>query len=290
MKETHKNEILSIKINFQVTETIKRFVYIHAILAEKVYLIDAGVADSIGQIQSALKEAGRDIDEIAAILLTHTHPDHIGSAAKIKEVVPQCSIYVAANEKEWLEHIDLQYQQRPIPNFYQLAGSSVVPDVLLQAGDVIPLEEDIVIEVMDCSGHSHGSIGYFWEAFGTMFSGDAIPAINDVPIFSSLSNSIKTIYRLQNKDNIRCIYSAWEECKCGDEIKTYLAWAGDMLTGISSAITQVMQTEEVDVTCSMSKYELVCETLGLSALQEHPLFIRSIKAGMQEYYDQSDLS
>lgn len=285
MKTKNGIEILPIKINFNVTADIKRFVNIHIILAEKVYLIDAGVSGAIEQIRSALQNAGRTTEEIGGILLTHTHPDHIGCVMQIKELAPQCKVYVSAAERGWLENIDLQYQQRPIPNFYMLSGASVQPDVLVRPGDVIVLEDDIKLEAIDCSGHSHGSLAYYWAEHGTIFTGDAIPAVNDIPIFSNLTHSIDTLRRLQNIDGINQIFSAWEECKHGATIKSHLAWAEDMLTGISTAISQVCQRTDACFTSFEDKHRMICKTLGLTALQEHPLFIRSIKAGIQEYYE-----
>lgn len=285
MKTKNGIEILPIKINFNVTADIKRFVYIYAILAEKVYLIDTGVAGAIEQIRSALQSAGRTMEEISGILLTHTHPDHIGCVSQIKEIVPQCKVYVSLNEKEWLENIDLQYRQRPIPNFYTLAGASARPDVLVQPGHVITLEDNIKIEALDCSGHSHGSLAYYLAEHGMIFTGDAIPAPDDAPIFSNLAHSIDTIRRLQSVVGIRHIFSAWEECIHGSTIKAYLASAKDRLAGISSAISEVCQRPDAFFSSTEDKHRVLCETLGLAALQEHPLFICSIKSGIQEYYN-----
>ncbi|MDL2233451.1 MBL fold metallo-hydrolase [Ruminococcaceae bacterium OttesenSCG-928-L11] len=217
-----KLQILEIKIIFNVTDKVERFVNVFAILGSKVYLIDAGVAGALEQISSALQTAGRSIKEIGTILLTHTHPDHIGCAKQIKGLVPQCKIYVSAKEKEWLEDIEVQYKERPIPNFHAIAGSSVQADALLHPGDSTALEDDIQLDVIDCSGHSHGSIGYLWKQKKVLFSGDAVPAVDDALIFSHLGNSIDTIHRLRELESLEVIYSAWEDSKQGAAIKDSL--------------------------------------------------------------------
>lgn len=195
-------DVLPIKIDFYVSETVKRFVYVHAIIGQRIYLVDAGVAGTLDQIGEALRQIGRSLDEVEAIMLTHTHPDHIGNLAQIKQVFPGCKVYAPAKESAWIENIDIQYEQRPIPNFYALAGSSVQPDVLVAAGDTVCFEENIRIEVIDFAGHSHGSVGYYWTDKQVLFSGDAIPISDEALIFSCLNDSLDSIERISKLDVI----------------------------------------------------------------------------------------
>lgn len=105
-----------IKIEFSITEKIKRFVYIYLITGKSCYLIDSGVKGSEKIISTYMKQIGRNIKEIKAIFLTHSHPDHIGGAAAIKEIT-NCTIYANDRTRRWSENIDLQFKERPIPNF-----------------------------------------------------------------------------------------------------------------------------------------------------------------------------
>lgn len=88
--------VKQIKINFHVTEQVRRFVYVYLNFREKY-------------------------------------------GAKI---------YASAGEIPWIENIDLQYAERPIPNFYQLAGKSVKVDYVVKNQDRICLADDLVIEVV----------------------------------------------------------------------------------------------------------------------------------------------
>ena len=75
-----------IRIDFQVTPEVQRYVFVYLLVGEKCCLIDAGVAGSEAVISAYMKKLGRDISEIKALFLTHAHPDHIGAAAAIKEI------------------------------------------------------------------------------------------------------------------------------------------------------------------------------------------------------------
>jgi glyoxylase-like metal-dependent hydrolase (beta-lactamase superfamily II) len=87
-------KVHQIKINFNVTPEISRFVYVYLIEGKNIYMIDSGVAGSERQIEDYLQEIGRDSSEIKAIFLTHAHPDHIGTAAYFKQKTG-CSIYAS---------------------------------------------------------------------------------------------------------------------------------------------------------------------------------------------------
>lgn len=114
--------VYQIKIDFYVTPEIKRYVYVYLITGKNCYLIDAGVAGSETVISRYMEELGRSITEIEAIFLTHVHPDHMGGAAEIKRL-SGCEVYASQLEKEWIENIETQARERPIPNFYTLVKS-----------------------------------------------------------------------------------------------------------------------------------------------------------------------
>ena len=58
-------------------------------------LIDTGFPGSTDKILSALKMIGKTPQDIKHILLTHAHPDHIGSAAALKQATG-ASVYAHA--------------------------------------------------------------------------------------------------------------------------------------------------------------------------------------------------
>ena len=150
-------KIHQIKIDFHVTEQISRFVYVYLLEADSLYLIDSGVFGCEKQIMDYLDSIGRNISDIKGIFLTHAHPDHIGSAAWFQEHTG-CKIYASEGEKRWIEDIDLQFKERPIPNFYQLAGKSSKVDVVVKDGDKIDLEDYVSVSVIRTAGHLVGGL------------------------------------------------------------------------------------------------------------------------------------
>ena len=114
-------KVHQIKIDFHVTEQIKRYVYVYIIEGKCCYLIDSGTYGSEEIIKDYLHSIGRSVSDIRAIFLTHAHPDHIGTAAYFQNKA-KCRIYASVGERRWIEDVDLQFRERPIPNFYQLAG------------------------------------------------------------------------------------------------------------------------------------------------------------------------
>gem|GEM_PF-3312595 len=67
---------------------VDRFVYSYLIVGKTICLIDTGVSATAPLIVDYVRGLGRKPEEIALILLTHAHPDHIGGCASIKKDGP----------------------------------------------------------------------------------------------------------------------------------------------------------------------------------------------------------
>ena len=118
-------------IQFNVTPEIARYVYVYIIMGkEGCYLVDTGVKGCDKKIGEYIHKFGKNRENINAVLLTHSHPDHIGALKSIKERY-SCCVYASRGERDWIEDIDLQYEKRPIPGFYGLVDGSVPVDNIL---------------------------------------------------------------------------------------------------------------------------------------------------------------
>jgi len=267
-----------IRVNFIVTQEIERFVYLYLIVSNDIHVIDTGVAGAEKIIQEYLKSIGRNIDEVKSVLLTHSHPDHIGSAYAIKEL-SNCDVYACEAEKDWIENIDKQFAERPIPNFYTLLNKSVVVDKVVKDNDVLMLENGITIKIIDTKGHSSGSLSFLWIEQGELFTGDAIPVIGDIPIYVSAYDSIDTLKRLLFVDGVKRYLSSWDDIyneEIGIEaIKKSL----DYLSQINDTVKNIVANSEKNMD---EIYIRVCHALSLNHLIQNPLFRKSIYANINE--------
>ncbi|MBO4317814.1 MAG: MBL fold metallo-hydrolase [Mailhella sp.] len=263
-----KINVHTIRIDFHVTATIERFVYVYVVEAEHIYLIDPGVFGSERQILECLANIGKDASDIKGIFLTHAHPDHIGSAAWFQEQTG-CKIYASEGEKRWIEDIDLQFKERPIPNFYGLAGKSSRVDVTVKGGDLIKPEEGLEIAVFSTPGHSHGDVSYLVDR--KLFIGDAVPVKGDIPIFINETEIRKTLGMLEAIPWVESYYPAWDHVYSRDEMKSMLRDAREIIDLLKSAVKETDEGMELPVLT-----DLVSGRLHMPMLKTNPLFMRTV--------------
>ncbi len=147
-------------------------------------VVDPG-ADA-AQLRLELARAGA---ACAAILVTHTHFDHIGGVADLAEDTG-APVYAPAGELQVLERPD---------DFYAALGVSIrpwTPEHLLEGGEELELA-GIAFEVVAVPGHSPAHLAY--HADGCLFSGDVLFAGSvgrvDLPgaSWGTLVESIRTL-------------------------------------------------------------------------------------------------
>jgi hydroxyacylglutathione hydrolase len=104
-----------------------------------------------------------------AIMLTHAHFDHIGAVDEIRSYwsVP---VYLHKNEEKWL--CDPALNGSMAFNFVdQITAKDA--DVLIESEKIIEIEQ-FNLNVFETPGHSPGSVSYYIEEAGVVFSGDAL--------------------------------------------------------------------------------------------------------------------
>lgn len=272
-----------IRVDFQVTPEIKRFAYIYLIEGAACYLVDSGVGGSEKAIFSYMEKIGRRPEEIRGIFLTHAHPDHIGSASVIRELTG-CTVYASRGERRWIENIDLQFQERPIPNFHALAGASTQVDAVVTDGDVITPEPGMEIKVIGSRGHSCDGVSYWLRNREALFTGDAIPAWNDVPIYINRDWSMDTLHRLASLSPVRFYCPAWDKVYTGREGAEAISRALDLIEEIQRGVDAVMKDRPA--TDRAALISQICTKLGMERFLGNPLFAGTIAShlpsGMQD--------
>jgi hydroxyacylglutathione hydrolase len=103
-----------------------------------------------------------------AVLLTHAHFDHIGAVDDVRQRwnVP---VYVHKNEKDWLNDAWLNGSL-----LFMGQEIKVKPaDHLLDGEQTLTIGE-FSLRVLETPGHSPGSVSYYCEEAGAVFSGDVL--------------------------------------------------------------------------------------------------------------------
>jgi len=275
--------IHAIRHSFEVPITpnisIDRFMYSYLIYGETITLIDTGVAGGEMQIFDYIRSSGRNPSEIALIILTHSHPDHIGSARAIQRD-SGCSISAHPAERAWIEDVDLQNRERPVPGFSTLVGGPVNIDHELIDGDSIEPDETRQgeMQVFSTPGHSAGSISLFLHNEGALFSGDAIPVPGDLPVYDDALLSVRSVNKLKTIRSIRVLLSSWDESRKEDNAYQQMVLALDYLQQVHEAVLASAGDGIPDL------MELTVKTvalLGLPPQAVNPLLARTFAANLR---------
>ena len=125
---------------------------------------------------------------IAAILLTHTHYDHIMSVEAVRQAHKHPPVYVAEAEKDWL--------MNPVDHLSGLPRHDEMEDVIVNPAD-------FYFKVVPTPGHSIGGVSFIFDKEETVFSGDALfketvgrwdlPTGNHDQLLSSIQKQLFTL-------------------------------------------------------------------------------------------------
>ena len=131
--------------------------------ATEAVIVDPG--DEAARILGALESLG--VEQVPAILITHTHFDHIGAVAPVAKATgapvycPELEIQVLANIMDFV----------PWPGFGPF--ESYDADHTVAGGDTLELA-GLTFEVVFTPGHSPGHVTYAIRGEDALFSGDVL--------------------------------------------------------------------------------------------------------------------
>jgi hydroxyacylglutathione hydrolase len=260
--------------------TLDRFVYSFLVYGDLITLIDTGVAGCEKNIFDYIRSNGRDPSEIALIILTHSHPDHIGAARAIQQMTG-CSIAAHPAERAWIEDVDLQNRERPVPGFATLVGGSVSVDNELEDGDTIESDEKRGSEILvfHTPGHSKGSISLFLHSEGALFCGDAVPVAGDIPIYEDAAASVQSLKRLRGLNGIRVLLSSWDEPRTAELAYQQIDKSLDYLRYIHRTVLSSADEGSDDL---MELTKRTAAALGLPPQAVTPLLARTLTANLHQ--------
>ncbi|MGT2756410.1 MBL fold metallo-hydrolase [Streptococcus ovuberis] len=139
------------------------------ILENETHLLIVDPGSDWAKISSKLQELGKPL---AAILLTHTHYDHIMSVDLVRDHFNQPPVYVAKEEADWLFTPEL--------NLSALPRHDDMQNVILRPAEKIfelhkPYQmEGFAFEVRPTPGHSIGGVSFVFDQEALVITGDAL--------------------------------------------------------------------------------------------------------------------
>ncbi|MFD1899826.1 MBL fold metallo-hydrolase [Enterococcus termitis] len=130
---------------------------------ENLLIIDPGA--EARKIADLIEKTGKTP---IAILLTHTHYDHIGAVEELRKQY-KIPVYVSPLEQEWLSN--------PVLNLSGLGRHDDIADIIVQPAEVEFEMTDyelggIRFSVVPTPGHSIGSVSFIFDDF--VVTGDAL--------------------------------------------------------------------------------------------------------------------
>lgn len=276
------NNIHALEIPFRIPlapgKFMARSVHLYLVLGTAITLIDSGVAGAHQIIFDCLRENGRRPEEIATLILTHAHPDHIGSARTIRRLTG-CRVLAHAQEKEWIEDTDRQKQDRPVPGFDLLVEGPVPVDALLADGQTLALDAETSCRVHATPGHSAGSLSLHFAREKVLISGDALPLPGDLPIYDDLARTLRSIDTLRSlAPQTDTLLSSWEPPIRGEErIRQRIEAGVSWLQRIHATVLRIHEEQQAT---DMELCTRVVRELGLPPLAANPLVARSLQSSL----------
>jgi glyoxylase-like metal-dependent hydrolase (beta-lactamase superfamily II) len=131
--------------------------------ASTAVMVDPG--DEAPRLLEALRAL--EISELEAILLTHTHFDHIGAVAEVARATG-APVYVPEREVEMLRDPNAYMR---LPGFGPFEGYEA--DHTVGGGETLELA-GLTFDVQFVPGHSIGHVSYGLPDHGALFSGDVL--------------------------------------------------------------------------------------------------------------------
>jgi glyoxylase-like metal-dependent hydrolase (beta-lactamase superfamily II) len=143
----------------------------HLIVEERLTLIDAGLPGSRRPIERHASHLGRSLDQLARIVLTHGHPDHVGGARELARDGVEVFLHPAdfGNLQVSLAGLLRRPSRGRFFGFLSRAPDRLLP---LEDGMVLPVLGGL--EVIHTPGHTPGSVCLYAPRLRALWVGDAL--------------------------------------------------------------------------------------------------------------------
>ena len=151
--------------------------------SQDLSLVDVGLTGKGGYKIRSIDGFGVKLEDIKRIIMTHTHFDHIGCFAEIKEQIPWAELWVHTAEAEELEQGDERtvYGMDMFQSMCQMqydmkhGAFKFKVDRRLQDGETLEIG-GMTWDVISIPGHSQGSIALYHALEKILIPGDTVYA------------------------------------------------------------------------------------------------------------------
>jgi len=154
---------------------------VYLLVDNSLTLVDTGFKGRHRQILKEVRKLGYSPSDIANIIITHHHADHVGSLAVLKEIT-RAKVIAHPADAPYIDGRLPQPQPRPpaprwlskaLAPLHQLwATTPVAVDISANEGDELPILGGI--EVLHTPGHTPGSICLFLQEERLVIAGDVL--------------------------------------------------------------------------------------------------------------------
>jgi glyoxylase-like metal-dependent hydrolase (beta-lactamase superfamily II) len=245
------------------------------IFSNKITLVDTGVKGSEDKIFDYIRQNNRDIADIETIILSHSHPDHVGSAATIKELTG-CKVLAHKGEQQWIENIELQNQQRPVPGFFGLVDRSVKIDAFIADGQKMELEPALTLQFSHAPGHSKGSLNILFLEDKILFTADSVPLKNDIPNYDNYNDLVNSLSRIKNNRQYQTLLTSWTPpFSDKSQIFNLLTDGEEYIKHIDAVVKEYYVDNQID---TLEACRRTIEKLGLPSVWANPLVDMAFKS------------
>lgn len=153
----------------------------------RVVLIDSGYPGEAASVDASIREAGYQPRDVEAVLVTHTHADHMGSVERYRSVygatVGALAEEVSHLRREYLQQISLEeivsHQHDPLFSEWFETVKTLDPffDVAVAVVEAIPAGTRLPYVgspvAIGTPGHTSGHASYYFPDEKILVSGDA---------------------------------------------------------------------------------------------------------------------
>ncbi|MGO4146462.1 MBL fold metallo-hydrolase [Paenarthrobacter sp. YAF11_1] len=157
-------------------------------VAEGIVLIDAGLAGSMVDIERGLDRVGAGWGDVSDVVLTHSHPDHVGGLEDVLSRTTGAAVWAGDGESD-----------------------AVVPGGLMQRAS--EGQQIRGLRVIRTPGHTEGHISLLLEDKGLMFVGDTVGVMDGTmvrppaPFTADPAEAERSLWKIAHMAPDRMVFS-----------------------------------------------------------------------------------